>query len=406
MRTENLYLCITPFFPSPGNWRGAYVLDQVKAIARNSEFKVVVFKPCSLFKKIESYECDGITVHSVPSLFMPSYFFNGFGGFLNGTNLIKKLKRLNISIDDIAVCHCHTAAFACFATALKKKNKHIKTILQYHDLDPYQVRLGKFANWRPNLTYRVKKFTSQFKYIDLHLCISQRVKYNLEHFPNPHPSEYFEPYLSILNSARHLHVPKNIRTYVLYNGVDVNRFYPIDGISNTDTFKIGCVSNFNDLKGHITLIKAVEILVSNNPEAKILVSFVGSGETKVNCQKYIEEHKLSKHFVFEKEMSHDMLPMYYNSLDLFVLPSYFEGFGCVYTEAIACGVPFIGCYNQGYSEYLSDDDKKLWLIEPNDYKQLSVLIKRQMTYPIKQSLINSYDIDALIKEYLNYIAQI
>ena len=42
---KNIYLEVTPFFPSPSSWRGAYILDQVKAIQRNSDYEVLVFKP-------------------------------------------------------------------------------------------------------------------------------------------------------------------------------------------------------------------------------------------------------------------------------------------------------------------------------------------------------------------------
>ena len=45
------YLCATPFFPGPDNWRGSYVLDQVKAIARNSNYKVVVLATHTLYEK-------------------------------------------------------------------------------------------------------------------------------------------------------------------------------------------------------------------------------------------------------------------------------------------------------------------------------------------------------------------
>ena len=49
------YIIITPFFPSPKSWRGAYVLDQVKAIQHNADYEVMVFKPGT-----EDYEIEGI----------------------------------------------------------------------------------------------------------------------------------------------------------------------------------------------------------------------------------------------------------------------------------------------------------------------------------------------------------
>lgn len=382
------------------------MLDQVKAIGRNSDYEVIVFRPCRLFEHQKSYEIDGVRVHHVPSWFMPSYFFNGFGGSINGRNLIKKLRILNISINEIAVCHCHTAAFACFATALKRQNQGIKTVLQYHDPDPYQIRLGRLAGWRPNITYRAKNFIKQFKYIDLHLCISKKTKYNLEHFPNPHPEEYYESYLKTLKRASHIETPHGMNTYVLYNGVDTSVFHALQIQKDKKVFKIGCVANFNTWKGHITLIRTIESIIKEMSGVRLLVSFVGSGETKAYCKNYIDSHGLSEFFSFESEVSHNQLAEYYNTLDLFVLPSYFEGFGCVFTEAAACGVSFMGCYHQGYSEYIPESDKEKWLIVPHDYQQLARLIKRQMTQPIKQRLAYPYDINVLIKSYLDYLTNL
>ena len=55
MKTKKYYICVTPFFPSTDNWRGAYVYDQVKAIMRNSDYEVVVMKPTSWRDQTEAY---------------------------------------------------------------------------------------------------------------------------------------------------------------------------------------------------------------------------------------------------------------------------------------------------------------------------------------------------------------
>lgn len=58
MSNKYYYLCVTPFFPSSGNWRGAYVLDQVKALQRNLDYDVRVFVGGG--KNDSDYEIDGI----------------------------------------------------------------------------------------------------------------------------------------------------------------------------------------------------------------------------------------------------------------------------------------------------------------------------------------------------------
>lgn len=405
-----IYLVITPFFPSSSHWQGAFVLDQVKAIARTGKYKVLVFRPCALWQKKQPYKYDGIEVNYVSSFFMPTYFFNGFGGWLNGWSLLFELKKRKIGLTDIKVVHVHTAAFACYAAALKKACSHIKTIIQYHDPDPYQIRLGKWAKWKPNALFRAKKLIAQFDKIDLHLCISKKVEYNLIQFPHPHPQEYFESYKKILDVVRSVPTPICSNVYVLYNGVDTKVFHKKkDDISLTrkDTFfSIGCVGNFIDWKDQITLIKAVEILVKKENQKNIRVSFVGSGVTMQKCKDYILEHRIDEYFSFEQEVHHDQLPNYYQSLDLFVLPSYFEGFGCVFTEAAACGVPFMGCKNQGYSEYIPEEDQDKWLIEPGDYKQLAKIIADYIHHRYEQNYCHTFVIDDLIKDFLEFIEKL
>lgn len=400
-KARKYYICITPFFPTKSSWRGSYVYDQVKAIQRNSNFELIVFLPCSIWASSNQYIVHGIKVYTLPSVFMPSYFFNGLTGGFNGISLLIELNKRNISLKDIAVLHCHTGAFASYASALKKKDSEIKTILQYHDLDPYQLRLGKFALWKPNLNYRFKNLVKHFKNIDVHLCISKKTEFNLLNFPNPHPHEQYTPYLKMLKHASHLLPPNNIKTYVLYNGVDMSVFNTHDSSSKSDTFIIGCIANFNELKGHMTLIKAIERLIENAPNLKIKIIFIGSGETKSMCMDYILEHNMVDYFEFRTEIKHEELVNFYNTLDLFVLPSYFEGLGCVYLEAAACKVPFMGCLYQGYSEYIADIEQKHWLIEPLDDKSLSCIIKEYIDNPIPQNLRYPIDIDTLIIEYLN-----
>ena len=53
-------------------------------------------------------------------------------------------------------------------------------------------------------------------------------------------------------------------------------------------------------------------------------------------------YQLEKHFDFKEELKHTDLNIFYNQLDLFVLPSFNEALGCVYLESWATNTPFIG----------------------------------------------------------------
>lgn len=402
MQTKKIYLCVTPFFPSPKRWQGAYVLDQVMAIQRNSDYEVVVFKTNPLSDKEEDYIVDGVKVHTLRTLLMPSYILNGMTEGIVGRLFVRRLKKLGIDPHEVAFVHCHTANHAAFGFGVKRVNSCVKVMIQFHDLDPYTLRNGKWAEKRWNVRYRAKKSLSAFNRADLLICISTPVLDNLLAFPKARPQEVYPSYLARLEHLKDFPNVKPKNTYVLYNGVDTKLFYPQQVVRKEDVFRIGCIANFQELKDHLTLIKAFELLHQRGYE-KMVLSLLGSGGTKEDCVNYLESHGLMKYVEWPKEVAHEALPAYYNSLDLFVLPSVYEGFGCVYTEAYACGVPYMGVYDQGAAELIAPEDRDKWLIHPHDYEQLARIIERQYRKETKQHLCKSHDIDLLITEFLTYI---
>ena len=403
--TRKFYLCVTPFFPSPDNWRGAYVLDQVKAIQRNSEYDVRVFVGGG--NDASDYEIDGVSVSRYKTRELPSNLLNGFFNGYNSRSFVKRVLALGINPMDVAFVHCHVSMRAVCGLALKKLNPNIKVLLQHHDLDPFNLRSGVIGrNNRFNIRYRARKAIQLYNEVDLHICISQACRDCLLKFPNPREGEVYEDCkrsLALCSGLPSIHAKE---TYVLYNGVDCQLFNKKaeqeQQTQEDAVFRIGCIANFNELKGHITLIKAFELLIKKGYQ-HIRLSLLGTGETRTMCEEYLQCHNLMQYIEWPSEVTHDKLPTYYHSLSLFVLPSYFEGFGCVYTEAAACGVPFMGCVNQGYSEYIPREERDKWLINPGDYTRLAEIMETYMKSGYQQKFNETYEIDSLINGYLEYL---
>jgi len=380
------------------------VLDQVKAIKRNSNFEVVVFKTNPLNSKEEDYDIDGVHVYSIRPLLMPSYILNGLTEGLVGKMFVRKLREVGIKPENVAFVHCHTASHAAFGFGVRKVNPKAKALIQFHDLDPYTLRNGKWAEKRWNIRYRAKKSLEAFERADLLISISTPVQDNLLAFPKARPEEIYPSYLARLEHLKDFPSLKSRKTYILYNGVDTSLFYP-EIKKKHDYFTIGCIGNFQELKDHITLIKAFDILIKKG-YTSMRLSLLGTGEMRTMCEEYICEHGLEEYVEWPKEVPHTELPDYYRSLDLFVLPSVYEGFGCVYTEAYACGVPFMGVYNQGAAEVIAPEERFKWLIQPHDHRQLAENIEKQYKEHGVQHLCRPYDIDELIKEYIEYLHKI
>ena len=239
-----------------------------------------------------------------------------------------------------------------------------------------------------------------FNQIDCHICISKFVADSLCNFPKPVKNLYLDSFKKNLELVKREPSIKIKKLYILYNGVDTSIFYPRSRKQH-QTFTIGCVANFVDWKSQETLIYAVYLLIKKS--LKIKVRFVGSGPTLQMCINLANKLGISESIEFSKEIQHQDLATFYNNLDLFVLPSYFEGFGCVFTEAAACGTPYMICTNQGASEYIPRNEASLWTFTPKDYYELSQKIEYYINNRPEQHLIKSFNIDHLIKDFINFL---
>lgn len=395
--SKKVYLVVTPFFPSPSSWRGAYVLDQVKAIQRNSDYEVIVFKP-----ETEDYEIEGIQVYGFKTLQTRSFLFHGIFDSYNADHFIAKLKDLGIGLNNVKFIHCHTAHFASYGLALKKYNRNTKVFVQYHDLDPFTVRNGLLSTNPINSNYRARSAMRLLRKVDLHVCISEPCKDNLLAFPKARADEHDAKYLSVLRTIFGVKFLNPKSVYILNNGVDLTVFKPKKFEREDDVFRIGCIANFVELKGHMTLLKAFHLLV-NKGYKNMRLSLLGTGPTKERCQEFAKQTGIFSHIEWPSEVSHECLVDYYNILDLYVMPSSFEGFGCVYTEAAACGIPFIGCFNNGAAECIEPEERSKWLIVPGDHMKLGDIIESYYQYRHKQYLCKPFDINILISDFLKYI---
>ena len=112
------------------------------------------------------------------------------------------------------------------------------------------------------------------------------------------------------------------------------------------------------------------------------------------------EHGLARRVTFEPEGDHTLLPTFYRGIDLFILPSYFEGFECVFTEAWSCGTPFITCKGQGMDDLIPAEERDLWLCNPMDPQDLTEKIAAFFQKRPQQHLTSPVDIDTLMEAFV------
>ena len=393
-----IYLYITPFFPSPGNWRGGYCLDAAKAIARDGRYDVRVM----VAGKGEDYEWDGVKVSRFRRVTAPSgtipFVLEGF----NNRIFRCKVKSMGIDPCDVAVCHANTLDCGHYAAFFKRLNPNAKTVIQLHSSYSLHLdsgRLGLIPIHASMLYFYYKRICAN---VDVLAFVSDMSRRTFGKRYVGTPEGEVKDVRSLLWLGRFLPSLKLPRQAVVYNGVDTSLFFPKEKPRH-DGFIIGCVANFQPLKDHMTLLKAANILKDKINGLK--VRLVGSGETLNNCKQYVKEHGLERIVSFEREMDHRDLPDFYRSLDLFVLPSRLEGFVCVCVESWACGTPSIFCENISLSELVPPEERNKWMFKSTDAEDLAAKVLTYQTKPTEQIFIDNLQIDAIWRNFIKTYIQ-
>lgn len=155
---------------------------------------------------------------------------------------------------------------------------------------------------------------------------------------------------------------------VVYNTVDAVRFTPSSN-KHTIRKKLGLSDNFTVFslggliprKGFEYLVRAVPQVIEEYPDAKFIIG--GVGPLRSTLVKLSSDLNVEKNIVFSGRISDAVLPLYYKSADLFVLPSSNEGHSVALLEAMASGLPIITTHGGGNPETVIDGFNGL-LVDP------------------------------------------
>jgi len=134
-------------------------------------------------------------------------------------------------------------------------------------------------------------------------------------------------------------------------------------------------------KNYPTLIKAFNYIKHNNNDFNYRLVIVG--RTGWKSEATYRERELSPYkddILFIGRVSDKDLVQIYNQAEIFVYPSFFEGFGLPPLEAMSCGLPVIASDSSSLKEVVGDAGI---LVPPEDYREIS----RQILYILKNEKI-------------------
>jgi glycosyltransferase involved in cell wall biosynthesis len=163
-------------------------------------------------------------------------------------------------------------------------------------------------------------------------------------------------------------VGRSCRTSVVYNGVDPELFSP--GVESRSAEQlILSVGNLIPVKGHDLLIRAVASLAPEFPA--LALEIIGDGPERSRLQALAQRLQILDRVRFPGRQSRSQVVTAMRRCTLFVLPSRYEGLGCVYLEAMAVGKPVIGCRGQGIAEIVQHGSNG-FLVGPDNEKELTL----------------------------------
>jgi len=120
-------------------------------------------------------------------------------------------------------------------------------------------------------------------------------------------------------------------------------------------------------KGVDVVIKVLREVRAFHPNIQYLVA--GQGDDLPRLGALAKDVGVEEQVVFLGYVPDKNLPALLSDADLFVMPSWGEGFGIVFLEALACGVPVIAG-NRGGSVDAVLDGRTGMLVDPQDSTQL------------------------------------
>lgn len=155
---------------------------------------------------------------------------------------------------------------------------------------------------------------------------------------------------------------------VIGNGIDEQRFYPLDRRAAREKLNLPIdsriaisVGSLNEHKNHALLIAAVAKILASHPSLKLII--IGDGPLRESLSHLIQQFGLTEHVVLAGNQPNADLLWWYNAADVSCLPSLREGWPNVLMESIACGTPVVATRVGGIPEAMRSGEQG-FIVEP------------------------------------------
>jgi glycosyltransferase involved in cell wall biosynthesis len=324
-------LTLTPFFPSAGDEvSGCFIAESNQHLEEfGVRSSVIAVSPIHYPSKKPnpSTPADWVRYPQIPG----NVGLSSAGRWLYA-RLLAEVPRLHRK-RPIDLIHAHAALPCGHAATLLSRHLNIPFVVTLHGLDVFNTCFlgGAPAECRRRASIHVYRAARTV------ICISQKVQ-------------------QLLRDG----MQDDVRGTIVYNGTDTNFFSPAPTVTPPLQEKeILIVGNLLVGKGHELVLRALTQLRGSFP--KLRCRMIGEGPDRARFEALARELGIAQRVQFEGRKSRAEVADAMRACSVFVLPSRYEGLGCAYLEAMACGKPVVACRGQGIDEIIEHKENG-WLI--------------------------------------------
>jgi glycosyltransferase involved in cell wall biosynthesis len=132
-------------------------------------------------------------------------------------------------------------------------------------------------------------------------------------------------------------------------------------------------------KRHADVIRALAVLAERHPTLRYRV--IGDGPERAALEALADRLEVADRVEFRGQMAHQQALAAARECTLFAMPSTEEAFGVAYIEAMAGGVPAIGCRGEPGPEEIAAAGDGFVLVPPGDIERLTQRIDELLSDP-------------------------
>lgn len=266
----------------------------------------------------------------------------------------RELKTI-IEENQYEIVHCHTPVGGVLARLASRKERKNGTKVIYTAHGFHFFKGAPLINWL--IYYPIEKIMS--RYTDTIITINQ---------------EDYELAKKKFKKSKTIELVHGV-------GLDLSRFdinikqEELDnlrqefGIADEDIV-LGYVAELNKNKNQILIIKAIEQLVKQNKNYKLIL--IGDGVNKEELELYVKENKLENNIKLIGRRND--VPKLLKIIDIYVASSLREGLPVNILEALYMGLPVVALDNRGHRE-AAKYTENIKICSENDENLLATIIK-------------------------------